>query len=177
MPRRREEVVEALRLAAAGSSPTEISRRTGVPRRTVADWVAGRAPGRQWTGEGCERCGGAPHLYDSLPDGYVYLLGLYLGDGYIASHRRGVYKLRITLDGKYPGIVLECAAAMQAVLPAAKVARLPRSYGDVEVYSYSRAWPCLFPQHGPGKKHLRPIVLETWQRQLSTACLSSCFAA
>ncbi len=24
-------------------------------------------------------------------------------------------------------------------------------------------WPCLFPQHGPGRKHERPIVLEPWQ--------------
>jgi hypothetical protein len=24
-------------------------------------------------------------------------------------------------------------------------------------------WPCLFPQHGPGHKHERPIVLEPWQ--------------
>ena len=27
-------------------------------------------------------------------------------------------------------------------------------------------WPCLFPQHGPGRKHERPIVLEAWQRNL-----------
>ena len=27
-------------------------------------------------------------------------------------------------------------------------------------------WPCLFPQHGPGRKHLRPIVLEDWQRTI-----------
>ena len=27
-------------------------------------------------------------------------------------------------------------------------------------------WPCLFPQHGPGRKHERPIVLEDWQRAL-----------
>jgi hypothetical protein len=24
-------------------------------------------------------------------------------------------------------------------------------------------WPCLFPQHGPGRKHERPIALEDWQ--------------
>jgi hypothetical protein len=27
-------------------------------------------------------------------------------------------------------------------------------------------WPCLFPQHGPGKKHTRPIVLQPWQQEL-----------
>jgi hypothetical protein len=32
------------------------------------------------------------------------------------------------------------------------------------VNSYSQQWPRLFPQHGSGRKHLRPIVLEPWQR-------------
>jgi hypothetical protein len=27
-------------------------------------------------------------------------------------------------------------------------------------------WPCLIPQHGPGRKHDRPIVLEDWQRAI-----------
>jgi hypothetical protein len=27
-------------------------------------------------------------------------------------------------------------------------------------------WPCLFPQHGPGRKHERSIVLEEWQRKI-----------
>ena len=31
---------------------------------------------------------------------------------------------------------------------------------------YWTHWPCLFPQHGPGRKHLRPIVLEEWQQRI-----------
>jgi hypothetical protein len=31
------------------------------------------------------------------------------------------------------------------------------------VSSYSTAWPCLFPQHGPGRKHERAIRLTEWQ--------------
>lgn len=31
---------------------------------------------------------------------------------------------------------------------------------------YSKHWTCLFPQHGPGRKHQRPIHLEPWQKQL-----------
>ncbi|HXA57831.1 MAG TPA: transcriptional regulator, partial [Streptosporangiaceae bacterium] len=27
-------------------------------------------------------------------------------------------------------------------------------------------WPCLFPQHGPGKKHNRKIELAPWQQQI-----------
>ena len=30
-------------------------------------------------------------------------------------------------------------------------------------------WPCLFPQHGPGRKHERPIVLEPWQQRVVEA--------
>ena len=33
----------------------------------------------------------------------------------------------------------------------------------------SRKWPEIFPQHGPGRKHERPIVLEPWQRGIVDA--------
>ena len=32
--------------------------------------------------------------------------------------------------------------------------------------SYSKHWPCLFPQHGPGRKHTRKIELADWQREI-----------
>jgi hypothetical protein len=31
---------------------------------------------------------------------------------------------------------------------------------------YSTSWELLLPQHGPGKKHTRPIRLEDWQRTI-----------
>ena len=36
--------------------------------------------------------------------------------------------------------------------------------GMTEVKSYSKHWPCLFPQHGPGMKHTRKIELAGWQQ-------------
>jgi hypothetical protein len=36
----------------------------------------------------------------------------------------------------------------------------------VELYSYSKALPCLFPHHAAGPKHLRRITLSAWQEQL-----------
>ena len=36
----------------------------------------------------------------------------------------------------------------------------------VEVSMYWNHWPCLFPQHGAGKKHLRRIALSPWQVDL-----------
>ncbi|MDQ1020350.1 hypothetical protein QFZ43_006899 [Streptomyces afghaniensis] len=35
--------------------------------------------------------------------------------------------------------------------------------------SYSKHWPYLFPQHGPGKKHERRIALEPWQQAIIDA--------
>jgi hypothetical protein len=44
-------------------------------------------------------------------------------------------------------------------------ARLSRaSCPRTEVVSNSKHWPCLFPQHGPGKKYVRTIELADWQR-------------
>ena len=36
----------------------------------------------------------------------------------------------------------------------------------VAVKTIRKHWPCLFPQHGPGRKHLRPISLEPWQSEI-----------
>ena len=49
--------------------------------------------------------------------------------------------------------------------PLRSVNTWARPYWEIEAYSYSNAWPCLFPQHGPGKKHLRRIVLTRWQER------------
>jgi LAGLIDADG-like domain len=46
----------------------------------------------------------------------------------------------------------------------AAVQKLPKNC--VEVGLYSKHWPCLFPQHGPGRKHLRRIALEPWQQAI-----------
>ena len=44
------------------------------------------------------------------------------------------------------------ARAMRAIRPDNGVS-LTQRQGCTEICSYSRHWPCLFPQHGPGKKH------------------------
>jgi hypothetical protein len=113
---------------------------------------------------GCARCG-VRHDFPELPSAYVHLLGLYLGDGCLSAHRRDVFKLRISLDARYPEIVEECRDAVRAVVPQSRVNRLDRRTW-FEVYSYSKCWPCLFPQHGAGKKHERRIILTPWQWSL-----------
>jgi hypothetical protein len=74
--------------------------------------------------------------------------------------------LRITLDTKYPGIIDQCREAIDVLMPGQRAAIVRRSDGCADVSLSSKHWPCLFPQHGPGKKHLRPIQLENWQEVL-----------
>lgn len=101
-----------------------------------------------------------------LGDEYVYLLGLYLGDGCLSASRRAVWKLRVTLDERYPSIIEGCARAI--VKLTGRRPGISQRVGCIEVYSYWKHWPCLFPQHGPGPKHTRQIRLTAWQRELVT---------
>ena len=159
-------------LAGRGESALEIARTTGIPRSTIRTWLAGGLPSTRRR-DVCARCGGA-HPFVELPPAYVYLLGLYLGDGCISAHRRDVYRLRIFFDSRYPRLLEEGAAAMSAVLPFNRVSRLSRSgsfatsvpSSNVELSVYSKSLLCLFPQHGPGRKHSRRIELTDWQREM-----------
>lgn len=100
------------------------------------------------------------------PSAYAYLLGLYLGDGHLVTTAR-VPVLRIYCADSWPHLIDLCETAMTDVL-AASVQRVQKE-GCVSVQSYGKHWPCLLPQHGPGKKHERPIVLAEWQRQIVTS--------
>jgi hypothetical protein len=104
-----------------------------------------------------------------MPDSYAYLLGLYLGDGCLSEQRRGVMRLRIVLDQRYPRIIHECFCAMQELLPLNRPrVQALHSCRAVEVGISSKQLPCLFPQHGRGPKHARRIALTDWQQEMVT---------
>jgi hypothetical protein len=65
----------------------------------------------------------------------------------------------------WPRIQHEGRQAISAVMPSTSVSVVQRT-GCVAVKSFTKHWPCLFPQHGPGRKHTRLIVLEPWQDEL-----------
>jgi hypothetical protein len=166
-----DEVARVLSLWNEGlTNQCEIARRTGIPRPTVRDWVMGKVPrSSRHRGGSCPACGNERHRFRRLSSpNYVYLLGMYLGDGYIVEMAKRVYRLRIYLDMRYPGIIRECANAMRAVMPDNRVdIRQTRPDNNcIQVGVYSRSLPCLFPQHGPGMKHTRRIVLADWQQHL-----------
>jgi hypothetical protein len=159
--------VELVRDLVAEELPiAEISRRVGIARATVRSWIstgfeeaiAGRIDGCSEDGD----YGFCPHVRDLSETSYAYLLGLYLGDGWLSKMPRDVYKLRIVQDNKYPDLIEQCKIAMLAVL-GNKVG-VAQKEGCKEIYSHSKHWICLFPQHGPGRKHERSIVLQPWQQ-------------
>ncbi|MCZ7413672.1 helix-turn-helix domain-containing protein [Streptomyces sp. WMMC897] len=153
----------ALELCAAGHSLNSVSRHTGISRSTLRAWRARPQPLTPRTG--CWRCArdAAPHA-----SAYSYLLGLYLGDGCISAQPNGVHRLRIFCSDAWPGLVNACESALRATMPSRSVSRVHKQ-GCQEVASYSKHWTCLFPQHGPGRKHERRIALEPWQRDIVDA--------
>ncbi|MEF3115737.1 helix-turn-helix domain-containing protein [Streptomyces chrestomyceticus] len=156
----------ALILLRQGVTNREVAQQLDVPRGTVGWW---RHEDRKRRGEpfervhDCPRC--APRPFDRRA--YAYLLGLYLGDGHIVSKARQ-HHLSIYCGDAWPGLVDEAEEAMRKVMATSSTGRRQKT-GCVEVKSYTRHWTCLFPQHGPGRKHERPIVLEPWQQEIVDA--------
>lgn len=157
----RQDVVDRVsQLANRGFTEPAISRLTGVHRRTVHRWIA-HPPNREPITEPL-----AILPRESIAS-YAYLLGLYLGDGWIGKVGRTCH-LRISLDRRYPGIVQAASAAVGAVMPghAVRVRHHPASNLDI-VICCSMNWPLLFPQHGKGRKHKRHIYLADWQQEIT----------
>ena len=99
---------------------------------------------------------------------YAELLGWYLGDGHISRGRRDVYNLHIFNDAKYVDDNIRIAQLMRATKPGGRPHTRTQPGCLITTTSWKH-WPCLFPQHGPGRKHERPIVLEDWQRTIVEA--------
>lgn len=99
---------------------------------------------------------------------YSYLLGAYLGDGYVSDHpRHGNPFLAFSLDAAYPGIADECWSAATLTTNGERVTvRRHKRNNCLIVQCSSPIWPAALPQHGRGKKHDRPIVLAGWQREI-----------
>jgi hypothetical protein len=128
------EYVHVQQLIQSGLNDCSISRATGIPRPTVREWRVGR------TRNGSYRTGmphSCPICNHAEVDGwwYAYLLGMYLGDGCLAMHPRGVYKLRIVLDTRYPMIIDECTRAIAILRPDRPVGKV-RKIGCTEIYAY-----------------------------------------
>jgi hypothetical protein len=152
---------DVLALSGRGLSDYEVARLTGVPRGTVLRWR--HNPTR------AERLLPIPTFWrPPKAAAYCYLLGLYLGDGHLSCPIRGAPYLRFTLDERYTGIIEEACDAIRATAPKTRVRRYASGTGGaVVLHATDAVWAAAFPQHGPGKKHHRPIRLARWQADLT----------
>ncbi len=141
-------------LLAQGHSDREASLMSGVSQNTVGRWR------RSWPA--IPICWRPAHERS-----YAYLLGLYLGDGWLYVKRSGGVVLRVSLDAQYRRVVDDCWAAMVLSMPQCRP-RLRSLSGceAVEVQACNKLWLHAFPQHGPGRKHERKIALEDWQQEI-----------
>lgn len=158
----------ALTLLRDGVRNADVARRLDVPLGTISYWKhvdrskRAECPGAHQSA--CPRCDG-----DLDESAYAYLLGLYFGDGHIIQNRAmRSPSLSVTCDEAWPGLMDACESAMRSVFPHNSVCRVRRK-GCREIKLYSKHIWCLFPQHGPGKKHERRIALEAWQQEIVDA--------
>lgn len=166
MARPVHERLEVLKLWRAGHSGKSIARASGIPRSTIRYWLR-RFAGVAQAAEAADLKSaqwGFESLHQHQHPTYAYLLGLYLGDGYIMRMPR-TYVLRIYLNQNQPHIIAEAARAISELVPMRRVG-FGRNGRCVIVRSYWGNWPVMLPQHGPGRKHLRKIVLEPWQEKI-----------
>jgi hypothetical protein len=150
----------ALEVVATGTSLSDVSRATGVARSTIRSWLL---PSGRVLADCC-RC---EEAWPAAGADYAALLGFYLGDGCISTYRNHT-SLRVSCDATWLGIIADVSRLIGALHPAGGVFHV-RAPGAIVVQGNWKHWPCLFPQHGPGRKHERPIVLDEWQEEIVTA--------
>lgn len=179
-----DEYQQILELWESGMAKKRIAITLGIPRGTVIDCIKryGNLDGLEEQKVRASRSAPDEILRpisdpqnDQLQKAYAYVLGIYLGDGYIVRNAR-VYYLRIALDDRYPNLIHYCVEKIQILLPENKVNILHSKQGNyVEVICTYKFWPDLFPQHGEGMKHTREIKLEAWQQAIVETYPLECF--
>jgi hypothetical protein len=141
------------RLLGKGLRDREVAELSGISANTIGRWRRSWPPIEiRWS--------------PAHAQSYAYLLGMYLGDGCLSTVGGGAI-LRVSCDLRYPRIIDDCWTAMVLSMPRCR----PRfaAYYDaqaVNVTACGKLWRHAFPQHGPGRKHERPIVLEAWQQEI-----------
>jgi hypothetical protein len=151
---------KALELLSTGMSLNAVSKQLGVSRAALREWrELPDLRGRRRAPECPRGCDGSEP--EPLGADYAALFGFYLGDGCLSAARTH-FVLRVSCDAKYPGIVADITGRIESVHPGAGVCHVPAP-GAAVVQNCWKHWPCLFPQHGPGRKHHRLLGIEPWQ--------------
>jgi hypothetical protein len=143
----------------AQESLRSLSRSTGISRPTLRTWRDRRGAYANKHKCPCLICRGVAPPSDP----YLYLLGQYLGDGCIDRMGR-TWVLRVATCDAYPQIRDEVIAAIRQLVE--NPVHLVSQQGCTTVGCITKQWLHFFPQHGPGRKHTRPVVLEPWQQEM-----------
>lgn len=114
-------VRQAFALRAAGMTQRQISDALDIGQSTVSRWF-GRGEDGTISTHRLHHAGGhcpseCPRKVGLDTAAYAYLLGQYLGDGWITETRRGVFRLYLFCCAAYPNIIEECVSAMRVVVP------------------------------------------------------------
>jgi hypothetical protein len=152
-------------LISLGFSDYQIAKCTRVPRGTVQRWRHRELPPYS-----AVPSIDASSWRDPEPAAYCYLLGCYLGDGHVTYKPPRTWTLKISCDRNYTAIIDEVRNTMEVTFPGRRSTRIQASTGAAEVVSICHPGVgTAFPQHGPGRKHARRIVLAEWQERLTHA--------
>lgn len=152
------------RLHSKGLNQTRISFETGIPRGTIKDWLKQMPKNFQPMEKKFElkqRIISNKNFHDA----YSYLLGLYLGDGYINACKR-TFRLRIFLDEKYSHLNNYAKNMMEFIFADNSVSVYKPGLNHICIGVYNSELIDLFPQHGFGNKWQRKIELKDWQNEI-----------
>jgi hypothetical protein len=159
-----EQVEKAKSLRNEGRNFSEIARIMNIPRPSLKYFFSEKHKSTR----GVDKTIDYSYVIDNnLVKEYSYILGLYLGDGYIDKMPR-TYRLRIALDYKYNNLNDFAQKMLLTFFPKNKINRLiiknkdKNSYINLIVYN-NDIIKGLFPQIGDGKKHTRDVSLKDWQ--------------
>ncbi len=156
-----------MRLKKDGSNNSKISRTTGISRSTVVDWIY--RPPKHFTGKPCNYSSNVDLKGQIISDktkheAYSYLLGLYLGDGYINKKIRS-YMIRFSLDKKYKKLNDFTKEMLKIIFPDNTIGIIDfKNHIDLSIHNINL--PSIFPQHGKGMKYTRKVVLTEWQKNI-----------
>jgi hypothetical protein len=156
----------ALLLSDHGVKDSDTALICGVAVKTVRRWRRlyqrqGLPRGQASSSAACPRCEDGALAGPS----YAELLGWYLGDGHITWSGRKNPVLSVFNDERYTVLTEQVRSLIADVKPGSRP-HVRQREGCVAIRCGWKHWPCLFPQHGPGQKHTRPIVLADWQREI-----------
>lgn len=160
---------KAMTMLESGYRICDISRHLGINRNTIYNWQQKservipktKIPLYEFDVNTMFRC-------QKDKENYSYILGMYLGGGSI-NLVNYTYAIRSFLHTKYENAIKYTEKSFKEFFNL-KIRVIDRSsttnQNRVEIMTFSKNLPIMFPQHGLGKKKNREIKLTEWQEEI-----------